>query len=101
MRERAHRMRTTKTQMLTLLEGLELERLCSPSAIGDLSVGSMVLGQMYYVLSTLAVCTAATLVPSSPCHGTKGTCQASICVRRFFYDDPSRERTVFCREAFG
>ena len=50
---------------------------------------------MYYVLSTPAVCTAATLVPSSPCHGTKGTCQASIHVRRFFYDDPSRERTVF------
>jgi hypothetical protein len=35
MREGAHRMRTTKTQMLTLLEGLELERLCSPSVIGD------------------------------------------------------------------
>jgi len=45
---------------------------------------------MYYVLSTPAVCTAATLVPSSPCHGTKGTCQASIRVRRFFYDDPAR-----------
>ena len=50
---------------------------------------------MYYVLSTPAVCTAATLVPSSPCHGTKGTCQASIRVRRLFYGDPSRERTVF------
>jgi len=32
MREGAHRMRTTKTQMLTLLVGLKPERLCSPSA---------------------------------------------------------------------
>src|SRR5829696_3596181 len=50
---------------------------------------------MSYVLSNPAVCTAATLVLSSPCHVTKGTCQASIRVRHFFYHDSSRERTIF------
>ena len=100
MREAPPRMRTTKTQMLTLLEGLELECLCSPSAIGALSVSSMVLGQNVlrplhsgrvhrrYTRTVVALPRYERHLPGFyPC--------PSFLLRR------SRERIVFCREAFG